>query len=66
MTKAIRVENADTSDHKVMVQVWEKGRDLGNGSIEPDTMVEEHPLDNPTAMIEKTIWAERYLVIKEV
>lgn len=24
MIKAIRVENADTSTHKVMVQVWEK------------------------------------------
>lgn len=61
MTKAIRVENADISDHKVMVQVWEKPQDGGHAK-----MIEEHPLDNPTAMIEKTIWKDHFLVIKEV
>ena len=61
MTKAIRVENADNSNHKVMVQVWEKGPDGGLAK-----MIEEHPLDNPTAMIEKTIWKNHFLVIKEV
>ena len=61
MTKAIRVENADTSDHKVMVQVWEKGSDGGHAK-----MVSEHPLNHPTAMIEKTIWKNHFLVIKEV
>ena len=61
MTKAIRVENADTSDHKVMVQVWEKPQD---GSFAK--MVEEYPLNHPTSMVEQTIWKDHYLVIKEV
>jgi len=61
MTKAIRVENADTSDHKVMVQVWEKPIDGSHAK-----MIEEYSLNNPTAMIEKTIWTNRFLVIKEV
>ena len=25
MTKHIRIENADTSDHKVVVEVWQRG-----------------------------------------
>jgi len=61
MTKAIRVENADTSDHKVMVQVWEKG--AGDKHAK---MVKEYPLNHPTAMIEQTIWKNHFLVIKEV
>lgn len=61
MTKAIRVENADTSSHKVVVQVWEKPVDGGHAK-----MIEEHPLDIPTAMIEKTIWKGHFLIIKEV
>lgn len=61
MTKAIRIENADTSDHKVMVQVWEKS--VGS---EPDVLVSESPLDYPTAMTMLVIHSSRYLVIKEV
>ena len=30
MTKAIRIENADTSNHNVMVQVWEIPADGGH------------------------------------
>jgi hypothetical protein len=59
MTKAIRIENADTSDHKVMIEVWDKLE--GN----PDVLVEKFRLDCPTQMIEKTIWSRRYLVIRE-
>jgi len=66
MTKAIRVENADTSDYKVMLQVWDKGRDLGNGLVEPDTLVREIPLNLPTTMVQESIYDTRYLVIKEV
>ena len=61
MTKAIRVENADNSDHKVMVQVWEKSVEGGHAK-----MVEEYSLNSPTQMIEKTIWKNHFLVIKEV
>lgn len=61
MTKAIRVENADTSDHKVVVQVWEKPIDGSHAK-----MIKEYPLNNPTAMIEETIWKDHFLVIKEI
>lgn len=61
MTKAIRIENADTSDHKVVVQVWEKPVDGSHAK-----MIDENPLNNPTEMIEKTIWKDHFLVIKEV
>ena len=61
MTKAIRIENADTSDHKVLVQVWEKSE---NG--DPDKLIEDNFLNYPTSMVEKTIWKQRYLVIKEI
>jgi hypothetical protein len=44
-----------------MVQVWEKGPEDGHVK-----MVEEHPLNSPTQMIEKTIWKNHFLVIKEV
>ena len=65
MTKSIRIENADTSDHKVTVQVWEVGRDLGYGEIEPDMRVEEISLDYPTSMVDLCIHDTRYLVVKE-
>jgi hypothetical protein len=61
MTKRIRVENADTSDHKVMVQVFEKP--VGGGHAK---LVKESPLNYPTSMLEETIWKNHFLVIKEI
>lgn len=62
MTKKVRIENADTSDYKVVVQVWDKGL---NG--EPDTMAFERRLDYPTAMTGDDIYltSTRYVVVKE-
>lgn len=62
MTKKVRIENADTSDYKVVVQTWDKGQ---NG--EPDTLVREHVLGCPCAMTgdETYITSTRYLVVKE-
>lgn len=60
MTKAVRIENADTSHYKLTVQVFDKGR---HG--DPDILVQEIPLDYPTAMTTAYIHADRYLVIKE-
>ncbi len=64
MTKQVRVENADTADYKVVVQVWDKGFPEGN----PDTLVKEIRLDHPTAMTGSDcfITSSRYLVVKEV
>ena len=33
MTKKVRIENADTSDHKLVVQVWQKGATLRSGAL---------------------------------
>lgn len=60
MTKKVRVENADISNHKVVVQTWVKGH---NG--EPDTMKEERELNNPTDLGEFWVWQDQYVVIKE-
>lgn len=60
MTKQIRVENADTSDHKVIVEVWRKNSD---GS--PDEKINEFRLDYPTSMINEYIHDAQYLIIRE-
>lgn len=59
MTKTIRVENADTSDWKVNVEVWDE---TANGPV----LVKTVYLDHPTAMTQDLyITSTRYLVIKE-
>lgn len=67
MTKKVRIENADTSDYKVLVQVWDKGRTLEDGSVEPDVMAFERELAYPTAMTGDDIYltTTRYVVVKE-
>lgn len=62
MTKKVRIENADTSDWKVIVQIWDKGADGA-----PDTLVKEIPLSHPTAMTgdDCYITGTRYIVVKE-
>jgi hypothetical protein len=62
MTKRVRIENADTSDFKVIVQVWDKGQ---NG--EPDVMTFERELPYPTNMTGDDVYvtSTRYLVVKE-
>lgn len=61
MTKLVRVENADTSDHKLVVETWAVGR-----SGAEDVLIKTERLDFPTAMLTGTVWAEQYLKIKEV
>lgn len=62
MTKRVRIENADTSKYKVIVEIWDKGRDG-----QPDTLAETKRLDYPTAMTDEhvCITSTRYLVVKE-
>lgn len=62
MTKRVRVENADTSDKKIAVQVWDRAID-GR-----ETMSREIILNNPCDMTGGDIYvtATRFLVIKEV
>ena len=64
MTKRVRIENADTSDHKIVVEVWDKGF----GDNAPDILVRKIELDYPTAMTDHDCYVHsgRYLVVKEV
>lgn len=59
MTKQIRVENADTSNHKVEVQVWDEYPG------QPANLVKTVSLDHPTSLATECIHSGRYLVIKE-
>lgn len=62
MTKRVRIENADMSNYKVIVEVWDKGYPEG----EPDKLAQTIKLDHPTAMTDHVfITGTRYLVVKE-
>ena len=62
MTKHVRVENADNSNFKVVVQTWDKGIDGA-----PDTMADEQILAHPTSMTREGTYltSTRYLIVKE-
>jgi hypothetical protein len=63
MTKRVRIENADMSNYKVVVEVWDKGYPAG----EPDKLAQTINLDHPTAMTDAGVYitSTRYLVVKE-
>jgi hypothetical protein len=69
MTKQVRIENADTSSARVIVQVWDKATGTnpdGSPDGKPDTLVKEVNLDYPTAMsYDLYLTDTRYLVVKE-
>jgi hypothetical protein len=54
MTKSVRIENADTSNYKVVVEVWEG-----------DTKIKEVDLNYPTSLVTEMIHNTRYLIIRE-
>lgn len=59
MTKHVRIENADTSNYKVKVEVWE-------ASTTGPLLVETIELPYPTSLTSLYITSTRYLVIKEL
>jgi len=61
MTKAVRIENADCSDHHIVAETWQNGSD-GH----PDVLVAATPLCGPTAMTTLYVWQGQYIVIKEL
>ena len=73
MSKFIRVENADTSTFKIVVEVWDKGRVLSPAtdefpeSREPDTLAQTIHLDSPCSMTPPNLCltSTRYLVVRE-
>lgn len=62
MTKRVRIENADTSEWKVVVQLWNKGVEGA-----PDTLEREIKLDYPTSITGEDVYihSTRYIVVKE-
>lgn len=66
MSKKVRIENADTSNFKVIVQIWDKGQKNSVGN-DPDTMAHEIFLNNPCDITgpEVYVTSTRYLVVKE-
>lgn len=64
MTKKVRIENADTANYQVLVQVWDKGYPEG----EPDKLSHEVLLSHPTAMTGDNVYLTntRYIVVKEL
>lgn len=63
MTKRVRIENADTTPYKVVVEVWERGYPAGI----PDVMVNTINLDYPTQMTPEGMYitSTRYLIVRE-
>ncbi|MEN6630214.1 MAG: hypothetical protein ABFC42_11260 [Sulfuricella sp.] len=63
MTKRVRIENADTSNYKIVVEIWDKGYPEG----EPDKLAKTIHLDSPTAMTGDDCYltSTRYIVVKE-
>lgn len=59
MTKNVRIENADTSEYKVVVEVWIKGP---TGEF---TKNREEVLSFPTALSQFLIHDGQYLVVRE-
>ena len=66
MTKSIRIENADTSDYKVVVEVWQVGYGSDGGEKQPDTLIKTTMLEYPTALTTELIHSGQYLVVKEL
>lgn len=67
MTKTVRVENADNSSYKVVVETWNRGRPATESDPgTPDTLESAVTLGHPTALQEFGIHSTRYLVIKEL
>lgn len=63
MTKKVRIENADTSNFKVVVEVWDKSYPEGT----PDKLAFTVNLDYPTAMTGDNLYltSTRYFIVKE-
>lgn len=62
MTKYVRIENADTSQYKVVIEVYEKAPPSVGG---PDKLVSTLRADYPTEMVREYLTSTRYIVIKE-
>lgn len=64
MTKHVRIENADTSSHKVRVRVEHK--DAAGNWVPADAGSPDVRLDYPAQMLTAMIHSTRRLVVEEV
>jgi hypothetical protein len=62
VTKNVRIENADTSDHKVRVYAEDR---MPDGTWVRST-AQPHALDFPSALLQAAVWRERRLVVEEL
>jgi hypothetical protein len=62
MTKTVRIENADNSDHKLIVYTEE----LNPEGIWVRSLEQGQLLRYPTAMLSASVWATRRLVVEEI
>lgn len=71
MTKLVRIENADNSTFKVVVEIWDKGANVPDGfggfNQCPDVLAKTINLDHPTQMtgMDCYLTSTRYLIVKE-
>lgn len=65
MTKKVRIENADTSNHKLDIQIWQVGCGSDGGPRDPDKLIRTVALDSPTQLLEEYVHSGQYIVIKE-
>jgi len=49
MTKNVRIENADTSNHKLVVEVWETRDGM-------DQLMDTKQLNHPADMVTLAVW----------
>lgn len=63
MTKAIRIENADTSNHKV--RVYRESKNAAGEWVRNDA-VPPLNLDNPTQLVQDYVHSGQRLVVEEV
>lgn len=59
MTKTVRIENADTSPYKIVIEAQEKNADGEYKTINKSI------LRNPTDITAMTIWSSKRLVVRE-
>lgn len=66
MTKAVRIENADTNtDFKIVVQVMNIHLDAAGKPTGETSLQAEKQLNHPTAMLELYIHSGQFLIVKE-
>lgn len=64
MTKAIRIENADTSMHKV--RVYRESKNEAGEWVRSETSGPPMNLDHPTALVQDYVHSGQRLVVEEV